>query len=230
MTTGIDVSTHNGVIDWKKVKDSGQADFAIIRAGYGRLLSQKDKKFDVNYQGCKENHIPVGTYWYSYAVSVPEILTEAEIFLEVIKEKQFAFPVYLDFEESAQFALGKAKCSEMAEAFLNTLENAGYFAGLYSSKSHLEQYFTEKILRRYTIWLAHYGVVQTSYPYPFAMWQYTNDSTIAGISGHVDKNYCYQNFPAIIQSAGLNGFQEKNTKHIVLTIDGKTYSGTLTET
>ena len=89
MLKGIDVSKHDGVIDWKKAKDSGLVDFAVIRAGYGRLIEQKDKKFESNYQGCKENNIPCGAYWYSYAHSVAEIQTEARVFLEVIKGKQF---------------------------------------------------------------------------------------------------------------------------------------------
>ena len=86
MKKGIDVSKHNGIIDWKKAKESGQVDFSVIRAGYGRLISQKDTRFEQNYAGCKENNIPVGCYWYSYAKSVAEIQTEAEIFLHQIQQ------------------------------------------------------------------------------------------------------------------------------------------------
>ena len=204
MKKGIDVSKHNGIIDWKKAKESGQVDFSVIRAGYGRLISQKDTRFEQNYAGCKENNIPVGCYWYSYAKSVAEIQTEAEVFLQAIKVKQFEYPVYLDFEESSQFALGRVKCSEMAKAFLDMLEQAGYFAGLYSSKSHLESYFTED---RYTVWVAHYGVSQTSYKYPYDVWQYSEKGTVSGLTGNFDMNYCYRDdFPEIIKNAGLNGF------------------------
>lgn len=207
MLKGIDVSKHDSTIDWKKVKDSGMVDFAILRAGYGRLISQKDVQFERNYAECKKYGIPCGAYWYSYAKSVSEIQTEARVFLEVIKGKQFEYPVYLDFEEKSQFNLGKAKCTEMAKAFLEILENAGYYAGIYSSKSHLENYFTEDILRNYTVWVAHYGVSNTSYKYPFDIWQYSSTGTVSGINHRCDMNYCYKtDFPETIKKAGLNGF------------------------
>ena len=207
MKKGIDVSKHDGVIDWQKAKNSGFVDFAVLRAGYGRLIEQKDKKFEANYQGCKENGIPCGAYWYSYAHSVAEIQTEARVFLEAIKGKQFEYPVYLDFEEKSQFNLGKAKCTEMAKAFLEILEDAGYYAGIYSSKSHLENYFTEDILTGYTVWVAHYGVSKTSYKYPFDIWQYSSDGSVPGINHRCDMNCCYKDdFPEIIKNAGLNGF------------------------
>jgi len=76
MTKGIDVSVHQGEIDWKKVK-SDAVKFAILRAGYGREITQKDAQFEKNYAGCKVNAIPVGAYWYSYAVSVDEAKQEA---------------------------------------------------------------------------------------------------------------------------------------------------------
>lgn len=207
MLKGIDVSKHDGTINWQKAKNSGEVDFAILRAGYGKLISQKDVKFEEFYKGCKENNIPVGAYWYSYAHSVAEIQTEARVFLQVIKGKQFEYPVYLDFEEKSQFALGKAKCTEMAKAFLEILGNAGYYAGIYSSKSHLENYFTEDILQNYTVWVAHYGVSKTSYKYPFDIWQYSSDGSVPGINHRCDMNYCYkEDFPETIKSSGLNGF------------------------
>lgn len=208
MLRGIDVSTHNGTIDWKKIKDnSSDVDFVIIRAGYGKLASQKDKQFENNYKGCKENGIPCGTYWYSYATSVEEIKTEADVFLSVIAGKQFEYPVYLDFEEKSQFALGRTMCSEMAKAFLKKIEEAGYYAGLYCSKSHLEDSFTDDIKKDYTIWLAHY-TNQTNYSGAYDIWQYTDDKYINGASGHFDGNYCYKDFPSVIKRVGLNGFKK----------------------
>ena len=199
---GIDVSYHQGKIDFTQVRKN--AEFVIMRAGIGNA---KDTKFEDYYAECKRLKIPVGCYWYSYAKSVSEIQTEADVFLQAIQGKTFEYPVYLDFEESSQFALGKSKCSEMAKAFLDILENAGYYAGTYSSKSHLENYFTEDILKRYTVWVAHYGVSKTSYKYPFDMWQYSADGSVPGISHRCDMNYCYKDdFPEIIKSAGLNGF------------------------
>lgn len=101
---GIDVSVHNGNIDWQKVKSAG-IDFAILRAGYGRLASQKDEKFEQNYAAAKAAGIPVGAYWYSYAMTPEEAELEADVFLSVIKGKQFEFPVYYDVEKKKQFDL-----------------------------------------------------------------------------------------------------------------------------
>lgn len=237
MTKGIDVSKHNGVIDWAKVKKSGDVDFAVIRAGYGKLISQKDAMFEKNYAGCKKNGIPCGVYWYSYAHSVAEIQQEARVFLEAIKGKQFEFPVYLDFEEESQFKLGKAMCCAMANAFLEILENAGYFAGLYCSTYYLNQYFDDSVKDRYSIWLAHVNVQKPTYAKPYDMWQYSWKGRIDGISGDVDCNYCYKDFPAIIKGAGLNGFPEtvekpvgtveKKPIDIMVKIDGVDYSGTV---
>ncbi len=237
---GIDVSKHNGDIDWKKVKNSGDVDFAILRAGFGKLAIQRDAQFKRNYAGCKENGIPVGAYWYSYAHSVAEIQQEARVFLDVISGRQFEFPVYLDFEEESQFRLGKNTCSAIAEAFLEIVEKAGYFVGIYSSKSGLENYIDASIRKKYSVWVAHVNVQKTSYSMPFDMWQYSWKGRIDSISGDVDCNYCNKDFPAIIKRAGLNGFPkdvetvengvenpEKKSIDIMVKIGGVDYSGTV---
>ncbi|HOC34819.1 MAG TPA: GH25 family lysozyme, partial [Ruminococcus flavefaciens] len=107
---GIDVSVHNGNIDWGKVKADG-IDFAILRAGYGRLVSQKDERFEQNYAGAKAVGLPIGAYWYSYAMTPEEAELEADVFLSVIKGKRFEMPVYFDLEEKKQFDLGKEQVS-----------------------------------------------------------------------------------------------------------------------
>ena len=238
---GIDVSRHNGAINWNRVKDSGKVDFVILRAGYGKLASQKDERFEEYYSACKKLGIPVGAYWYSYAHSVAEAQTEARVFLEIIKGKQFEFPVYLDFEEASQFRLGKVTCSAMARAFLEIVESAGYFVGIYSSKSGLENYLDAEIREKYSVWVAHVNVAKTSYSMPFDVWQYSWKGRIDGISGDVDCNYAYKDFPAIIQGKGLNGFEkavetvEKPVENpaakgsFTIEIEGRIFRGTLYE-
>lgn len=98
MVKGIDVSTFQGNIDFKKVKASG-IDFVILRAGYGRETSQKDAKFEQNYKNAKAAGLKVGAYWYSYADSVEDAKKEAEACISVIKGKQFEYPIYFDLEE-----------------------------------------------------------------------------------------------------------------------------------
>ncbi|MCM1009238.1 MAG: glycoside hydrolase family 25 protein [Ruminococcus flavefaciens] len=228
--SGIDVSEHQGDINWNAVR----TDFCIIRAGYGREISQKDKQFEANYNGCKSRNIPCGAYWYSYAVTPEEARKEAAVCLEVIKEKQFEYPIYFDIEEDRQLRLGKSVCSEIAKAFLETVEKAGYFVGIYSSKSHLESYISEELRKRYAVWVAHYGVAKTSYSGDFGIWQKSSSGSVFGISGYVDLNESYIDYPSVIKENELNGFRKNNepqklSKSVTLTIDGVTYEGTLTE-
>jgi len=231
---GIDVSVHNGDIDWGKVKADG-IDFAILRAGYGRLASQKDERFEQNYSGAKAAGIPIGAYWYSYAMSEDEARLEADVFLSVIKEKQFEFPVYYDVEEKKQFDLGKEKVSAIMRAFLERVETAGYFVGLYGSASSLTTHTADDIKSRYTIWLAHW-VDKTNYSGAYGIWQHSEKGKVDGINGNVDLDICYKDFPTIIKGKGLNGYgKELNSLapaaedgiSVEVIVDGKKYSGKL---
>ena len=231
---GIDVSVHNGDIDWGKVKADG-IDFAILRAGYGRLASQKDERFEQNYSGAKAAGIPIGAYWYSYAMSEDEARLEADVLLSVIKEKQFEFPVYYDVEEKKQFDLGKEKVSAIMRAFLERVETAGYFVGLYGSASSLTTHTADDIKSRYTIWLAHW-VDKTNYSGAYGIWQHSEKGKVDGINGNVDLDICYKDFPTIIKGKGLNGYgKELNSLapaaedgiSVEVIVDGKKYSGKL---
>lgn len=105
-TKGIDVSVWQGDIDFAKVKANG-IDFVIIRAGYGKLTSQKDKYFEQNYSRAKAAGLHVGAYWYSYAQSADDAKKEAQTCISVLKGKQFDYPVYFDIEEKSQLNKGK---------------------------------------------------------------------------------------------------------------------------
>lgn len=107
---GIDVSQHQGKIDFSAVKKSG-IDFVIIRAGYGKYSKQKDPYFEQNYKNAKAAGLSVGAYWYSYAASAEDAKNEAKTCLEAIKNKKFEYPIYFDLEESSQFSKGKNFCS-----------------------------------------------------------------------------------------------------------------------
>ncbi len=199
---GIDVSYARGVIDWEKVKASGLVDFAILRAGYGKETSQIDDQFSRNYTACKQLGIPVGAYWYSYATTVAEAEQEANVCLQIIQGKQFEYPVAFDIEE--------ARCLPQADAisttFCTALENAGYYMAIYTFKSALESNFSAAVKNRYDIFLSHIGVQQTDYAGDYGLWQYSWTGCIPGISGDVDLDYAYKDYPTMIQNAGLNGF------------------------
>ena len=237
MKNGIDVSRHQGVINWSAVS----TDFAIIQAGYGRATSQKDTQFEANYNGCKSRNIPCGAYWYSYADSPEDAEREAVACLEIIKGKKFEYPIYYDVEESAVLNLGKVKVSAIIRAFLKKVESAGYFVGLYMSASHLNNFVEDDIKNRYAVWVAHYGVNKPSYSGSYGIWQKSSTGKISGINGNVDLNESYIDYPTVIKSAGLNGYPKQATnttaqavpkpvtKTVTLTIDGETYTGTLTK-
>ena len=199
---GIDVSYAQGVIDWEKVKASGLVDFAILRAGYGRETSQVDTQFERNYAACKRLGIPVGVYWYSYATTAAEAEQEAKVCLQTIRGKQFEYPVAFDIEEARCLPQADALCT----AFCTTLENAGYYTAIYTFKSALESNFSAAVKNRYDIFLSHIGVQQTDYAGSYGLWQYSWTGCISGISGDVDLDYAYKDYPTMIQNAGLNGF------------------------
>ena len=206
---GIDVSEHNGNVNYEKVKKAG-VEYVIIRAGYGRYKDQKDTKFDRNYSECKRLGIPCGVYWYSYAINETQARQEAKTCLEVIKGKQFEYPIYFDLEEKKQFALGKNVCSSLVKAFCSEMEKAGYFAGLYCSTYWLTNYINDDVKKSYTLWVAEYD---SSCHYKGAgvvdMWQKSSTYTISGNSGKFDLDDCYRDFPTVIKKGGYNGYPKQ---------------------
>jgi GH25 family lysozyme M1 (1,4-beta-N-acetylmuramidase) len=231
---GCDLSVFQGDVDFNRVKKN--ADFAILRAGYGRLSSQKDEKFETYYNGCEANGIDKGVYWYSYAMSEDEARQEAAACLECIKGKRFEYPIYYDVEESKQFALGKEKLGAIIKAFLDTVEKAGYWVGLYSSSSALDSYIPDNIKTRYAVWVAHWGVSKPTYGGSYGMWQFTDKGNLDGINGAVDLDTAYIDYPSEIKKHGLNGYTYNSGESkptckkisVSVTIDGETYKGELT--
>lgn len=213
-TQGLDLSQWQGYnIDFNKVKAAG-INFVILRAGFGKYISQKDPTFEGNYKRAKAAGLNVGAYWYSYAGSDPHMTNaqgeadarqEAEVFKQAIKGKTFEMPLYFDLEEKAQFNRGAAYCSRITEIFNGVLEKAGYFAGLYISRAPLQQYVTASTASKYTLWIAEYNS-KCNYGGGFDMWQNTSTFRVNGIGGNVDHNYCYRDFPKIIKDNGFNGF------------------------
>ena len=202
---GIDISQWQGYnVDFKKIKAAG-VKFVMLRAGYGRYISQKDPTFEGNYARAKAAGLDVGVYWYSYAVNASEAKAEAETCIEAIKGKKFEYPIFFDLEENKQFALGKTVCSAMVEAFCERLEKAGYFAGLYMSRSPLTQYITADVQKKYTLWVAEYGS-KCNYSGSIGIWQNSSTWKVAGINGNVDHNYAYVDYAKIIKEGGFNGF------------------------
>lgn len=206
---GIDVSKYQKNVDYGKVKKSG-IDFVLIRAGYGKYISQKDSEFEKHYKNAKDAGLKVGAYWYSYANSVDEAKEEAKICLQAIKGKTFEYPIYFDLEEQDQFAKGKSFCDSIVKAFCNELEKAGYWAGLYISRSPLQTHISSDVAKRYALWIAEYSD-KCKYDGDYGIWQYSSKGKISGVSGNVDCDYCYIDYPSAIKKAGKNGFKKSDT-------------------
>lgn len=218
----VDVSHHNGDVDFKAIKSAGVYG-VIIRAGYGKLISQTDKKFEENYERAKAAGLKVGAYWYSYAYGTAEAEQEAMTFLDVIRGKCFELPVYYDVEEKKHQQLGKAKVSAIIKTFCDTVEKAGYFVGVYSADSWFKDYIDDDIKRRYTCWVAHVENVKPKYIAKYDMWQYTWKAVFPNNSQNgkktpFDCSYLYKDFESIIKSKNLNGYAPDKAYIITATL------------
>ncbi len=209
LRTGIDLSNHNGDIDFKKVKDSG-VDFAILRTGYGKKYpDQYDTKFEDYYSQCKKYGIPVGAYHFSYALTEEAAVQEAEFMLEIVKGKQFEYPLYFDIETVPHTTLSKSICEEIITAFCGRLEKEGYFAGIYSFDTFFYSNIPEATTKRFASWVARVEDVKPTYAKNYGIWQYSWKGKIDGAKGSVDMNKCYIDYPSIIKKAQLNGYGDK---------------------
>jgi len=209
---GIDVSKFQGNVNFAAVKRSG-IEFVIIRAGFGRYASQKDILFEQNYKNAKAAGLKVGAYWFSYANSELEAVQEAEACAEVLKGKQFEFPIYYDLENDPKsgyypFAKSKEHCSKLVTAFCTALEKRGYFAGLYISRSPLQTHITKEVAERFTLWLAEYGP-KLNYNGAYDMWQYSSTGRILGIIDPVDLDESKKDFSTIIIPGGFNNYPKQ---------------------
>ena len=206
----IDVSAHQGVIDWEKVKP--HIDGAILRCGYGMdQTNQDDAQFKRNADECTRLGIPFGVYIYSYANSVERVKSEAAHVLRLIKGYKLSYPVYLDLEENGT----QSGAVERANIFGDIIEEAGYVCGVYANTSWWNNYL--KGLDRFTKWVAQY-YKECQYKGGHDMWQYSSSGKIPGINGNVDMNYCYRDFPAEINGQAEETKENKgeNTVNIEL--------------
>ena len=194
ISKGIDVSYHNGTIDWKKVKQS-EVEYAIIRCGYGTNdKSQDDKKWEENVKGCIDNNIPYGVYLYSYADTVEKASSEADHAIRLLQGKKFKYPVYYDLEEDKlRDKISKQTIADIAQTFCDKLSAKGYTVGIYANKDWFTNYLTDSRFNNWTKWVAQYNTV-CNYKGKYDMWQCSSTGRVPGISGNVDLNYSYSPF------------------------------------
>lgn len=218
MTKGIDVSNHNGKIDWEAVKTSGLVDFALIRTGYGvSSPNQKDPYFEYNYSECKRLGIPIGAYHYSYATSTSAATEEAKFALGLLEGKSFEYPIYFDIEEERHVKLSRGLCTQIVQAFCTSLEAKGYWVGVYSFDSFFSTNLDASVRKRYATWVARTpkkskddGKTILIPSFDAGIHQYSFRGSISGVSGGVDLDICYKDYPSLIKAAHKNGYTAKS--------------------
>lgn len=193
---GIDVSTHQGEIDWPQVKAAG-VEFAMIRAGYRGYTGgaiYEDAQFRANLQGALDSGVRVGIYFFSQAVSVEEAEEEARTVLEWIEGYDITYPVVFDWEEivhdeARTDAVEPETVTQCVKAFCTVVEEAGYTPMVYFNKNQGYEVMNLEELSDCEFWLAGYTEVP-SFEYDFEMWQYSSAGSVPGIEGNVDLNIC----------------------------------------
>lgn len=195
---GIDVSKHQGMIDWEAVKKDG-IEFAILRCGYGNdEVAQDDEQFKRNADECTRLAIPFGVYLYSYATSVKAAESEANHVLRLIQGYKLSYPVYYDLEDENTTGVYSTGAIEMfASAFAEKIQAAGYKVGIYASKYWWVNHLPGTIYNQWERWVAQYNS-ECTYSGEYGMWQYGSAGKVLGIEGVVDVNICYKDYPALI--------------------------------
>ena len=187
---GIDVSEHQGKIDWEKVKADG-IDYAIIRCGFGNnYTSQDDKQWLNNVSECERLGIPYGVYIYSYAKTTAAAKSEAEHVLRLVQGKSLAYPVYFDMEDDSTANLSEKLKGEIAQTFCDTITAAGYRVGIYANLHWWLNHLTSSVFDNssWSKWVAQYNA-SCDFPESYDMWQCTSSGTVKGINGYVDVNF-----------------------------------------
>lgn len=212
MKTGIDVSYHQGNIDWSKVS----VDFVIIRAayrGYGSGEIVEDEKARTNCTQANARNIPIGLYFFSQAITEAEAREEAQYLINFAKSFRVEYPLYIDTELSGAKGntgradgLSVAQRTKCVKAFCEEVEKAGYYAGIYCSENWCKIKLAYNDLKSYDFWIAKWRASEPFVPVSWGVWQHTNNSAVLGISTRVDGNKAYKDYPAIIKNAGLNDF------------------------
>lgn len=222
---GIDVSHHQGDIDFAKVKAAGIR-FVMLRAGYGweNPSVQTDQKFYQNYAAAVKAGLPCGAYHYSYATSAAEARQEADFFLKIIDGCRLAYPVAFDMEDKCQANLGREALTDIAIAFCRKMEEAGYYTCVYTNLDWSRNRLDMGRLKPYDLWFARYSDAPGCDG--IGMWQYSSSGRVNGINTDVDLDIAYRDYPAIIQSHGLNGYTKSVPAQKKYTVkSGDTMSG-----
>ena len=187
---GIDVSNHQGTVDWNKVKAAG-IDFAILKVG--PVYGKPDDSFERNAAECERLGVPYGVYYYSYARSVEDANKEADRTLAWLGGHHPSLPVYYDLEDNYILQdpnFSKDKLAQIAQAFCNRMEAVGFKSGIYANLNWLNNYLDSPSLSGYDHWVAQYNW-RCDYAGSYSFWQYSSSGNVPGVNGRCDMNYCF---------------------------------------
>ena len=187
---GIDVSNHQGTVDWNKVKAAG-IDFAILKVG--PVYGKPDDSFERNAAECERLGIPYGVYYYSYARSVEDANKEADRTLAWLGGHHPSLPVYYDLEDNYILQdpnFSKDKLAQIAQTFCNRMEAVGFKSGIYANLNWLNNYLDSPSLSGYDHWVAQYNW-RCDYAGSYSFWQYSSSGNVPGVNGRCDMNYCF---------------------------------------
>ena len=204
MSKGIDVSAHQGNINWDAVKASG-IDFAIIRISYGQ--NSVDSKAIRNIEECIRVGMPFGVYTYSYALNINNAINEANLVIKTLApyKDKVKFPVIIDMEDADGYKRKYGMPSNdvlvsICEKECLMFEEAGYYAAIYASKSWFDTKLNSSRLNRFDKWIAWWNKGASFDKNIYGLWQYTSTGSVNGISGNVDMNEAYKDYPSIINN------------------------------
>lgn len=213
----LDVSRWQGRIDWDAVKASGKIDGVMLKtvSTNSKLSKRKDglyidPTFERNYAECKRLGIPVGVYYYTYAVSHTSADAELALLKTALTWKTFELPICVDVEDNKLRKLGKQALTDLTAYALATIEQWGFYALLYTGLNFGETrlYMGGAALRKYDVWLAAYRSKKPTPKWSFGLWQYTRKGKIPGVSGDVDLSVPYKDYAKIIAKKGLDRLRE----------------------
>ncbi len=247
---GVDISKHNGNINWNRVKKT-EVNFVIIRAGFG--VNTVDPMFKTYIENAIKCGLDIGIYWFSYAGSIADVRKEAEFCLKTITpyKKNINYPIFFDWENDSYNYVKRVYninptqklVSDMAIEFMDIIERAGYKTGNYNSVSYLNTYFDDRVKENYDTWVAHVKdangnpLEKTTYKGKYTMHQYSWVGMPSGFNSKTDMDYCYKDYTGkgtAIESKPINSykyvvpdnitFKVPKSKNVITTYPLKTYS------
>ena len=214
----IDISHHQGNIDFKKLKDEN-VEYIILRISYGTKFI--DRKFYEYLEQCKNFDFKIGLYYYSLALNPEQIKKECDYIHNIIKNISFDLPLFIDIEENEFLSLDTKIQDEMLKTFKEYFESKNYFVGLYCNLNFYKNCWSKEVKESIYLWVAKYGTEPIGINY--GIWQFTSDSVIDGISDNtVDENIYKNNIDTVVKRFSnfkMLEYKKNNVKNEILLVN-----------